>query len=271
MLGAQLVDDVLGEAAVHRAVALPQDHPRLLELLGAEAAARLLGVPDDALVERDAHLEHGGVAPEVLVGEEEDLGAALEVGLLVEGPLEGDVGVGGRAHDAAVAAAERLDVGAGVHVGHRHDAVLDAGVGHRVPGVLDLAQAGHVGHRAAGREVGKDHLLRRRGQDVGRLGHEVHAAEDDELGVRAAGGVAGELEGVAGDVGELDDLVALVVVAEDEDPLAKGRLGRAGALDKVGVGRRREVTGALHAALGVEVAALAERKEASQMMLMRPS
>ena len=56
----------------------------------------------------------------------------------------------------------------------------------------------------------------RRGEDVGGLGHEVHAAEDDELRLRPGRGVAGELEGVAGDVGELDDLVALVVVPEHE-------------------------------------------------------
>ena len=66
------------------------------------------------------------------------------------------------------------------------------------------------------------------GQDVGRLGHEVHAAEDDVRRLRAGGGLAGQLERVAGDVGELDDLVALVVVAEHEDPVAERRLGRAG-------------------------------------------
>ena len=136
------------------------------------------------------------------------------------------------------------------------------GVGHRVPGVLDLAQAGHVGHRAAGGEVGEDHLLR-----VG----EVRMSADSAMkwtpqktmnsASGRAGGVAGELEGVAGDVGELDDLVALVVVAEDEDPLAQRLLGRARPGDQVGVGRRRQVAGALHAALGVEVAALAEGEE----------
>ena len=57
-----------------------------------------------------------------------------------------------------------------------------------------------------------------RGEDVGRLGHEVDAAEDDELGLGPGGGVAGELERVAGDVGELDDLVALVVVARARTP-----------------------------------------------------
>ena len=61
----------------------------------------------------------------------------------------------------------------------------------------------------------------------------------------------GELERVAGDVGELDDLVALVVVAEHEHPVAERRLGRAGALDQAGVGRRGQVAGALDAALAV--------------------
>ena len=54
------------------------------------------------------------------------------------------------------------------------------------------------------------------GEDVGALGHEVDAAEEDVLGVAAAGRLLRELEGVAAEVGELDDLVALVVVAEDD-------------------------------------------------------
>ena len=91
------------------------------------------------------------------------------------------------------------------------------------------------------------------GQDVGRLGHEVHAAEHDELRVRPGRRLARELEGVAGDVGELDDLVALVVVAEHEDPRAERLLGRAGPRHQVGVGRRREVARALDAALGAQV------------------
>ena len=41
------------------------------------------------------------------------------------------------------------------------------------------------------------------------------------------GGVLAELEAVAGEVGVLDDLVALVVVAEDDQPLAEG--GASGA------------------------------------------
>ena len=49
------------------------------------------------------------------------------------------------------------------------------------------------------------------------------------------GGIASELERVAGHVGELDDLVALVVVTEHEHPVAERRLGGAGALDQLGI------------------------------------
>ena len=35
-------------------------------------------VHDDAVVEAQPHLQHGGIAPKVLIGEEEHLLAALE-------------------------------------------------------------------------------------------------------------------------------------------------------------------------------------------------
>jgi hypothetical protein len=88
------------------------------------------------------------------------------------------------------------------------------------------------------------------GQDVGRLGHEMDAAEDHELGLGAGRGLLGQAEGVAAGVGELDDLVALVVVAEDERPLAEGGPGRPGPLDQLGVGGRGQVTRAGGALLG---------------------
>ena len=53
----------------------------------------------------------------------------------------------------------------------------------------------------------------------------MDAAEDDELGVVPVRGGARELQRVAGEVGELDHLVALVVMAEDDDALAERRLG----------------------------------------------
>ena len=99
------------------------------------------------------------------------------------------------------------------------------------------------------------------GEHVGRLGHEVHAAEDDELRLRAGRGLLREPEGVAGDVGEGDDLVALVVVAEHEHPVAERRLGGAGALDQRRVGGGRQVAGAVDAALAVGVALAAEQQQ----------
>ncbi len=61
----------------------------------------------------------------------------------------------------------------------------DPGSLELLPRVLDLGDRRHVGHRAAGGEVGQDHRLLVARQDVGRLGHEVHAAEDDVGRVRA--------------------------------------------------------------------------------------
>ena len=55
-----------------------------------------------------------------------------------------------------------------------------------------------------------------------RLGHEVDAAEDDVFDALLVGGLAGELEAVAGEVGEVDDGVLLVVVAEDRPGACRG-------------------------------------------------
>ena len=60
-------------------------------------------------------------------------------------------------------------------------------------------------------------------QHVGAFGHEVDATEDDELGVGMLSHVTRELVGVAGVVGELDDLIALIVMSENDEPAAKLR------------------------------------------------
>ncbi len=75
------------------------------------------------------------------------------------------------------------------------------------------------------------------GEDVGRLGHEVHATEDDEVGVGSLLREHREPERVTACVGPTHDFVALVVVAEDEQPIAEDRFRRADALrEVVGVG-----------------------------------
>jgi hypothetical protein len=57
----------------------------------------------------------------------------------------------------------------------------------------------------------------------------VHTAEHDEVGFRMAAHLLRQLVGIAGVVGELDDFVALVVVAENDDAGAKRRAGRGDA------------------------------------------
>ena len=197
-------------------MALPQQHARLPDRLGVEAAERLVRIPHRHQVERHAHLV-GGVAAEVLVGQEDDLLAARPR------PLERRPGVAGRADDAAVLADERFDARRRVDVGDGDHGRGDADRLEILPRHLELLGLGHVGHRAAGGEVGQDHLLVRRGQDVRALGHEVDAAEDDELGVLVVADALRQLPRVADVVGELDHLVALVVVAEDDEALAEGR------------------------------------------------
>ena len=168
--------DVLGlEALVDRAVALPQQERRFLDVALVEAAELAVRVPHPHVRLAVAHLV-AGVAAEVLVGEEEDLVAP---GAPCERPLEDGPGVRRRADGAAVLADERLQRGRRVHVGDRHDPLDVGDRGEVVPALLDLVDVGHVGHGAAGVEVGEDHALVVGGEDVGGLGHEVHAAEDD--------------------------------------------------------------------------------------------
>ena len=55
------------------------------------------------------------------------------------------------------------------------------------------------------------------GENVGRFGHEVDAAEHDEVGIVGRSRDPRETERVASRVCPPHDLVALVVVAEDDD------------------------------------------------------
>ena len=219
---------VLGpEPLVDRAVAFPQQEGGRLHLGVVQAPEGEAGVPERHVTGAVAELE-AGVAAEVLVGEEEDLvadGLAGPIG--VERPGQDGPGVGRGADGAAVGADERLQGGRGVHVGDGDDPLDVGDLGQGVPGLLDGVDVGHVGHRAAGVQVRQEHLLVVGGQHIGRLGHEVHPAEDDELGFGAFGGHLGQAERVASGVGPGHDLVALVVVAEDEQPVAERRLGGA--------------------------------------------
>ena len=74
-----------------------------------------------------------------------------------------------------------------------------------------------LGERAGGLHVRKQDLARWN-EDFGGLGHEVHAAEDDDV-VVALLRFLGQRKAVADVIGEFLYLVALVVVAEDDGVL----------------------------------------------------
>ena len=83
-------------------------------------------------------------------------------------------------------------------------------------------------------------------EQVGGLGHEVHAAEHDRLGLGVRLRGVRELERVADVVRVAHDLFALVEVAEDHDPVAERLLRGADA--------RVELVGGRLAVLGGQLA-----------------
>ena len=179
----------------HVGVGVLVAHP--LDVVGAQ------GGVDVALAGPDAHLLAGLLLDERAephVGAEEDLGVGAVLAVDVLDHLDRV-----RGRDAVVGLG--LHLGGRVHVHHDDRA-----------GVLRLPRAqrvrgDRVGERAARLGVGQqDRLLRR--EDRRRLGHEVHAAEDDRVG---AGGrrLAREPERVAHVVGDVLDLGHLVVVRQD--------------------------------------------------------
>jgi hypothetical protein len=125
-------------------------------------------------------------------------------------------------------AAERFHGSRRVDVGHRDDArqpeLLEI-----VPAHLELLGVRHVGHRATCCEIRKNHLLMIGAEHVGALGHEMDAAENDEVRLRVSADLAGELERVAGVVCELDHFVALIVMPENHEPGAERRPGAGNA------------------------------------------
>ena len=116
--------------------------PRTAQLIGSEAAVGPARIPEHAVLERHPELEHRGVAPEVLVGEEEHPLAALEC------PLQRPLRVARRADRPAVASGEGLDVGGGIHVRDGDGRVGEAGGG--VAGTPDDIEQRLQGLREAG-------------------------------------------------------------------------------------------------------------------------
>ena len=158
----------------------------------------------------------------MLVGEKQYPAAALK------GPVEHRPGVGRRADDSAALAAKGLQGGRRVDVGDGHYVVGVDHFAHLVPAILHLFAIGHVGQGAAGGHVGEHYgdalaaafgqAFRPVGEDVGRFGHEVDAAEGDGPALPVGRGQLGQLVAIAAKVGQGDHFVLLIVVAEDQQP-----------------------------------------------------
>ena len=138
-----------------------------------------------------------------------------------------------RQHDDALDA-ERLDdlqrVARGAaDVGFRLHRRRGVDIGDDGHAGIALAHQPHVlrgdgvGQRTAGREVRDQHGLFRV-QQLGRLGHEVHAGQHDDVGIDL-GGFARQQQAVADDVGDaVEDFRRLVVVREDDGVAASLQL-----------------------------------------------
>ena len=203
------------EALVDSTPAAPEQDAGLLQGSRLVTARGATGVPQQHLLQRNTH-PLGRVASQVLIGKEEDAGSA------VKRPREGCLRVRRGTDQPSVPPTEPLQVGGGIDVGYRHHLTFD--VHHLTqlcPRPLHILQAGHSSQRTASFQVGYEHSLSRLGQYGSRLGHKVDATKDDVLGVTTIGGVAGQLERVAPKVSELDDLLLLVVVAQNHQLVAQ--------------------------------------------------
>ncbi len=133
----------------------------------------------------------------------------------------------GVARRAAVVG-QRFHLGRRVHVGDDDGSRI---LGFPAPKVV---RGDRRRERTTGLEVGKQHRLVG-GEDRGRLGHEVHAAEQDDVGVGGCG-LAGKTEGVADVVGDVLDLGDLVVVGEDHGVALARRAHEGGPTSLPGTG-----------------------------------
>ncbi|MNR00828.1 hypothetical protein D3C85_1166160 [compost metagenome] len=157
-------------------------------------AAALPGDDADVGLGRD-------VARQVFVGDQDDL---------VDAPFPGRP-----FHHLNGVGAGAADVGLGLHVGGRVHIGDDGQTGIALLDQAHVRPRDRRGQRAARAQVGdQDGLFRR--QDLGRLGHEVHARLDDHLGLGLRG-LLGQTQAVADIVADaVENLGRHVVVGQDD-------------------------------------------------------
>ena len=74
-------------------------------------------------------------------------------------------------------------------------------------------------------------------------------------------GLLRQLEGIAGHVGEGDDFIALVVMSEDEYPIAERCLRDCGTLDECWIGGQGQVARAVDSLFGFRVGSVPEQQQ----------
>ena len=109
------------------------------------------------------------------------------------------------------------DVGHRLHRGRRVDVRDDRVARMRLDELLERHRRAAVRQRAARVQVGHQYLLVG-AEDLGCLAHEMHAAHDEEAGLRLRRPLR-QGEAVAHEVGDVLDLARLVVVRQDDGVL----------------------------------------------------
>jgi hypothetical protein len=151
-------------------------------------------------------------------------------------PLQDRAAIAAGADGPAMLADESLDGGGAVHVGDGHDQLIRAALLQLLPAVQRLLEIGHVGHGAPSPEIGEDDADAWVRQDISGLSHEMNAAEDDKLDSALLGGFPRQFVAVPGEIGEGDDAILLVVMSEDDQPMAEALPGRPNPPIELGVG-----------------------------------
>ena len=172
-----------------RVVLLQLDQPALGKLFVDHAAPR----PKPHFASRIPDEE----AAQMLIGREQD-------GLLGRNLPDDFLRVAGGADDIA----ERLDLGAAVDIGDRH--MIGVALAKRP----ELVRRTTIGQRTACLQVGEQHQPARV-ENLRRLGHEQHAAEDDHIrGSRR--GFLRQLQAVADKIGHVLNCRFLIEVRQDD-------------------------------------------------------
>ena len=157
----------------------------------------------------------GSVASQMLVGEEQ------HAAVVIEGPFECGPSIGRRANNPAMTATERLQLGRGIDIGDWRQIVSVNDLGEFRPAMLHLSDVGHVSQRGSGLQIGQhDRQLRKPPRSASRSGRlarmsavladEMDAAKNDRLALVIVGRQIRQSIAVATQIGQLNDLVALV-------------------------------------------------------------